>query len=501
MAKDFHDPSLFTDNVSALDLFDNSIRKAFDYSAIKGPTFLAKVLETPKPMDVSVWSEAQSGGDIDATLPPNKKRLKFYFKGRIKELHGQFLDDPCELSTGTCPEAIKRLLTDHTTFVNDGISTEMPGVGDMVRVELKPGTTGPYDLANGTYVGLSVAGGAAATKADKQSCYQIADTFDEEKATVPAQDLEEAAKNPKSAQIEDPTPPSPGVPPTPKTLEPTTLGANQAMFYKSRPAKGEKGYRDPNKIVLHITAGRCYNKQTAQGVINYFAAGHYDAYKVDGKFVSCDPTKAAPEGFHCKKIHYYDNVSYLDPPGSALERGPKNVGIHYAVDGNGDVVQGALEKDEVVHAGKVPGGNKRSIGIEMLGHHSHTIAAECKPGMFNPTMMHAVVKLVAEIAVRNDIPVDRKHIVGHDEYRKNKYGPGTYPERNKEKFGYEGGWDWDIFMEAVKAQIDGIPIILAQNSTSGAVEKSIVSPPTSTDSTAVAAAGGLGSVGKPGAKG
>ena len=90
MAKDFHDPSVFTDNVSALDLFDNGIRKSFDYDALTGPTYFAKVLNTPLPLNADQMASMlnldpkTSETAVEAATQANQKRItSFYFKGRI----------------------------------------------------------------------------------------------------------------------------------------------------------------------------------------------------------------------------------------------------------------------------------------------------------------------------------------------------------------------------------------------------------------------------------
>jgi len=194
MAKDFHDPSVFTDNVSALDLFNNSVRKSFNYDALTGPTYFAKVLSTPLPLNADQMASMLnldpkvSKTAVDAATKANQKRVtSFYFKGRIEQLHGQFLDDPCDLSTATCPHAIKRLISDHTEFISEGINSEIPAVGDIVRVQLKPASNGPYDLQSGAYLGPTRTWSSRSTApgaGQSEQCYSAVDNFDEENAST-----------------------------------------------------------------------------------------------------------------------------------------------------------------------------------------------------------------------------------------------------------------------------------------------------------------------------
>jgi len=450
MAKDFHDPSVFTDNVSALDLFNNSVRKSFNYDALTGPTYFAKVLSTPLPLNADQMASMLnldpkvSKTAVDAATKANQKRVtSFYFKGRIEQLHGQFLDDPCDLSTATCPHAIKRLISDHTEFISEGINSEIPAVGDIVRVQLKPASNGPYDLQSGAYLGPTRTWSARSTApgaGQSEQCYSAVANFDEENAST-------------MGEV------SPGTA--------TSLGRNQAQSY-TPVAEGE---RTIDRIVIHFTDGNCGSGR-AQQTIDRMAEGPTLRYEVNGQLVPCTPVggSSTNEDLTCMKRSMYNNIG-----GAALEKVVKT-SIHYAIDQGGNIVAGVLEKDVAYHAAGV---NSRSIGIEINGSDNLEKHPSCKPSMFTPTLMNTLAALVSEIAGRHSIPIDRTHIVGHDEYysgdNARRRDPGTFASRNTAQVGHPSGWDWDIFIEATQAEAAGKPITLAQNSTSGAVIKSIVS--------------------------
>jgi N-acetyl-anhydromuramyl-L-alanine amidase AmpD len=102
---------------------------------------------------------------------------------------------------------------------------------------------------------------------------------------------------------------------------------------------------------------------------------------------------------------------------------------------DGHVAQLARELDVAYHAGH-RAFNERSIGIEHEGW-----AAE--PSYLTEQMYAASARLVAGICARYDIPVDRKHIVGHNEVPDIvRICPGPH-------------WDWDRYMELVRAERGG----------------------------------------------
>ncbi|MYM18701.1 N-acetylmuramoyl-L-alanine amidase [Brevibacterium sp. 5221] len=87
---------------------------------------------------------------------------------------------------------------------------------------------------------------------------------------------------------------------------------------------------------------------------------------------------------------------------------PKNqTSAHYVVAGSGLVTQMVDVADAAWHAGNWHF-NGRSIGIEMVGQ------AESKKG-FTQAQYTAVGRLVRYLCRKYDIPLDREHIVGHEE--------------------------------------------------------------------------------------
>lgn len=106
---------------------------------------------------------------------------------------------------------------------------------------------------------------------------------------------------------------------------------------------------------------------------------------------------------------------------------------HYVVRArDGRVVQMVRELDVAYHAGNSQF-NERSIGIEHEGFVD-------RPERFTSAMYLSSARLAADICARYRIPVDRRHIVGHNEV------PGAdHTDPGPE-------WDWDLYMRLVGRQ-------------------------------------------------
>lgn len=121
-----------------------------------------------------------------------------------------------------------------------------------------------------------------------------------------------------------------------------------------------------------------------------------------------------------------------------------NVSVHYIIDRDG-TVRCYIPEDRVAwHAGKgqwkddpkyTNKMNRYAIGIEMVGMGSEQdmsiyMSADTYQKLddelkgFTAEQYAALKPLVADICGRYDIPMDRKHVIGHEEYSPNKTDPG-----------------------------------------------------------------------------
>lgn len=107
---------------------------------------------------------------------------------------------------------------------------------------------------------------------------------------------------------------------------------------------------------------------------------------------------------------------------------------HYCVGEAGEIWQFVQEADTAWHAGLLVGAtsplvlsrpgvnpNSYSVGIENAGNYP----GDLLPDDFTPTQYDANGWLVAQVAKAHNIPLDRTHIIGHNQIRSDKDCPGT----------------------------------------------------------------------------
>ena len=150
---------------------------------------------------------------------------------------------------------------------------------------------------------------------------------------------------------------------------------------------------------------------------------------------------------------------------------------HYGVNAGGYIFQGVREKDIAYHAGeksssrrhpndKYSGGrfNSNGIGIEIAG----TLDGEqAQPGRFySEEMYNGLAFLVAGICNRNGITPDRQHIIGHDEFRKDKVDPGSdlIATGLDPAYQFDSVFDWEKFLEKVSEFLSGAGAMVPSSS-------------------------------------
>ncbi len=119
------------------------------------------------------------------------------------------------------------------------------------------------------------------------------------------------------------------------------------------------------------------------------------------------------------------------------------VSIHYIIDRGGEVYCYIPEDRAAWHAGRgewadekyTDNMNRYSIGVELLAvgssrdmasylHEWEYDALEPEDIGFTDAQYEALAALVRDICERNNIPLDRDHIIGHGEYSPTKTDPG-----------------------------------------------------------------------------
>ena len=115
------------------------------------------------------------------------------------------------------------------------------------------------------------------------------------------------------------------------------------------------------------------------------------------------------------------------------------LGWHYTIrSGDGQVAQHINTKDVGWHAGNWYV-NATSVGIEHEGYGAQA-------AWYTEALYRSSAKLVRYLATRLDVPLDRAHIIGHDNV------PGTVPSTVAGMHWDPGPyWDWDHYFDLLKA--------------------------------------------------
>jgi N-acetyl-anhydromuramyl-L-alanine amidase AmpD len=124
------------------------------------------------------------------------------------------------------------------------------------------------------------------------------------------------------------------------------------------------------------------------------------------------------------------------------------VSAHYTVrSSDGYVGQSVLEKDIAWHSGNWPY-NQTSIGIEHEGYFNN-------PVWFTDTMFRSSAQLTAYLVNKYQIPIDRQHIIGHNEVP-NPNNLGTYGGVTQSSRCPGTYWAWDLYIGYVKQYASGV---------------------------------------------
>ncbi|WP_181777490.1 N-acetylmuramoyl-L-alanine amidase [Amycolatopsis pittospori] len=146
-----------------------------------------------------------------------------------------------------------------------------------------------------------------------------------------------------------------------------------------------------------------------------------------------------------QKVEYiviHDTEGYWDTA-MDLVTDPTYVSWHYTIrSADGQIAQHVPTKDVGWHAGNWYV-NAKSVGIEHEG-----FAA--KGTWYTEAMYRTSAKLVGYLARKYDIPLDRAHIIGHDNV------PGTIPSTIKGMHWDPGPyWDWAHYFDLMGAPLSG----------------------------------------------
>jgi hypothetical protein len=113
------------------------------------------------------------------------------------------------------------------------------------------------------------------------------------------------------------------------------------------------------------------------------------------------------DGMAVDTIVIHDTEGSLQQTVAAFQDPTYHVSAHYVIDTDGTIVQMVRTRNIAWHAGNYSI-NMHSIGVEHVGHATNGIVE------YTPAMYDASAKLVRWLARRFGVPLDRQHIIGHD---------------------------------------------------------------------------------------
>ncbi|MEV0972492.1 N-acetylmuramoyl-L-alanine amidase [Microtetraspora glauca] len=152
--------------------------------------------------------------------------------------------------------------------------------------------------------------------------------------------------------------------------------------------------------------------------------------------------RAGPGGPKLDYIVIHDTEGYFGPS-VRLAQDPTYLAWNYTIrSSDGHIAQHLDAKDVGWHAGNWYM-NMHAIGIEHEGFAGTA-------GWYTESMYQSSAALVKHLAGKYDIPLDRAHIIGHDQV------PGTILGNTKTMHWDPGPyWDWDHYFELLGAPIGG----------------------------------------------
>ncbi|WP_344075771.1 N-acetylmuramoyl-L-alanine amidase [Streptomyces crystallinus] len=147
-----------------------------------------------------------------------------------------------------------------------------------------------------------------------------------------------------------------------------------------------------------------------------------------------------PDTFGIRQIIVHDTEGSYEGSVQTFQDPAKSVSTHYLIKADGSLVtQMVATKDEAYHAGN-KSFNMHGIGVEHVGY------AIKEGSWYSEQQYESSAQLVKYLANRFNIPLDREHIVGHDDVpgpvdklvSGQHWDPGPY-------------WDWNHYMSLLGA--------------------------------------------------
>ncbi|TMU84357.1 N-acetylmuramoyl-L-alanine amidase [Bacillus sp. BHET2] len=214
---------------------------------------------------------------------------------------------------------------------------------------------------------------------------------------------------------------------SPKQTNPNKESIN-ALNLKKHPEDTQADC--PKRLACHYVPA-AYKKIDHDGTLYEWSYGNYD--------IGNRPN----DNQEIKYIVLHDTEISYDLTKTVFQREWTQASAHYVIrSSDGDITQMVDNKDIAWHAGNWYF-NSKSIGIEHEG-----IAIE-GAAWYNEQLYHASARLVKHLSKEYNIPLDRDHIIAHDEV------PGTSETRQPTMHWDPGPfWDWAHYMQVLGAPLE-----------------------------------------------
>ncbi|MFB7585737.1 N-acetylmuramoyl-L-alanine amidase [Streptomyces sp. NPDC056169] len=159
----------------------------------------------------------------------------------------------------------------------------------------------------------------------------------------------------------------------------------------------------------------------------------------DGNYNIASRTANGTGGFDIRQIVIHDIEGSHDAAVNVFQTPGKWASAHYIVRADGRVTQMVETKNEAFHAGNKTL-NMHSIGVE---HEGYAIKGDA--GWYTEPEYESSAALVKYLAAKFSIPLDREHIIGHDEV------PSILDDKIQDHWDAGPFWDWNHFMKLLGA--------------------------------------------------
>jgi N-acetyl-anhydromuramyl-L-alanine amidase AmpD len=220
-----------------------------------------------------------------------------------------------------------------------------------------------------------------------------------------------------------------------------TTTDGQVMTLRANPAiQLEESTQAPTQTFAGGGAAQQATPECPRTITCSFVPARFAQNTTDPKDYGNYDTANRPKDTKIKYIVIHDTEGSYESAISWFQDPRSYVAAHYVIrSSDGDVTQMVKNKDIGWHAGNWYM-NMHSIGIEHEG-----FAAEGAT-WYTDAMYRSSAKLVRYLANKYDIPLDREHIVGHEQYH------GLTPARAKLMHNDPGPyWDWEYYMQLLHA--------------------------------------------------